>query len=93
MFVLIEEDERSINDGFFISDPPNPTTGKSLVWYDFPANSARRHHFTYTMNFADGHSEIWRYRDPQSARIKANHAEQPGNTDLARIGRAASLLK
>ena len=33
MWVLLEEDERSINDGFFVTDP----TGQ--IWMDFPAIS------------------------------------------------------
>ena len=34
LWVLLEEDERSINDGFFVTDP----TGQ--IWFDFPAMSA-----------------------------------------------------
>jgi prepilin-type N-terminal cleavage/methylation domain-containing protein len=87
MWVLLDEDERSINDGFFITDP----TGS--VWYDFPANSARRHSFSYTLSFADGHSEVWRYTDPNSARVAVNGTEQPGNADLARLAGATTTPK
>ena len=37
LWVFVEEDERSINDGFFITDPT------AHIWFDFPANSAPRH--------------------------------------------------
>jgi prepilin-type N-terminal cleavage/methylation domain-containing protein len=82
LWVLLDEDERSINDGFFVTDP----TGK--IWFDFPANSAHRHNFSFALNFADGHSEVWRYRDPRSGQVAANKTEQPGNVDLARLSAA-----
>jgi prepilin-type N-terminal cleavage/methylation domain-containing protein len=82
LWVLVDEDERSINDGFFVTDP----TG--MIWFDFPANSAHRHNFSFALNFADGHSEVWRYRDPHSGEVAANKTEQPGNVDLARLSAA-----
>ncbi|HVV73950.1 MAG TPA: prepilin-type N-terminal cleavage/methylation domain-containing protein, partial [Verrucomicrobiae bacterium] len=48
MWVLIDEDERSINDGFFIADP------NAAVWFDFPAISSHRHDYSFALNFADG---------------------------------------
>lgn len=93
LWVMIDEDERSINDGFFVPDPPNPTSGKSAMWYDFPADSAHRHNYTFALNFADGHSEIWRYLDRRSPQVRVNRTEQSGNIDLTRLGRASSLTK
>ncbi len=87
LWVLIDEDERSINDGFFETDP----TG--LVWFDFPATSAYRHNFSYGLNFADGHSEIWRDRDPRTFLVSSNRTEQFGNLDLARLARATTTPK
>lgn len=87
MWVLLEEDQRSINDGFFVTDP----TGR--IWFDFPAISAARHTFSYVLNFADGHSEIWRYRDSRSRLVSMNRTEQPGNSDLARLARATATKK
>jgi prepilin-type N-terminal cleavage/methylation domain-containing protein len=87
LWVLIEEDERSINDGFFVTDP----TGG--VWFDFPAISLRRHNYSYVLDFADGHSEIWRILDPRSFRVSVNQTEQPGNADLARLARASTTPK
>ncbi|HTL58421.1 MAG TPA: prepilin-type N-terminal cleavage/methylation domain-containing protein [Candidatus Limnocylindrales bacterium] len=86
-FVLLDEDERSINDGFFITDP---TAG---VWFDFPAISAHRHSYSYAINFADGHSEIWRYQDPRTLQVIASQTDQAGNGDLARLSRAATSPK
>ena len=86
-WVLIEQDERSIDDGCFVTDP----TGG--IWWDFPALSIHRHNYSYVLDFADGHSEIWRYTDPRSFQVSANQTEQPGNTDLARLARASATKK
>ena len=87
LWVLLDEDERSINDGFFLTDP----TGG--IWYDFPAMSPHRHNYSYTLSFADGHSDIWRVNDSRSYQVSLNETEQPGNTDLARLARAATTPK
>jgi len=86
-FVLLDEDERSINDGFFMTDP---TAG---VWWDFPAISAHRHSYSYAINFADGHSEIWRYQDSRTFQVDSPQTDQAGNGDLARLSRAATTPK
>ncbi len=87
MFVLIEEDERSIDDGFFRSDP----TGQ--IWFDFPAISDARHNYSYVLNFADGHSAVWRIRDAHTMQVSAYKTEQPGNADLARLAGATATPK
>jgi len=87
LWVLLEEDERSINDGFFITDP----TGQ--IWMDFPAMSLHRHNFSYVLDFADGHSSVWRYKDSRSPQVTVNMTEQPGNADLARLARATATPK
>jgi prepilin-type N-terminal cleavage/methylation domain-containing protein len=86
-WVLLDEDERSIKEGFFVTDP----TGR--IWMDFPAMSAHRHNYSYVLDFADGHSDIWRYNDPRSFQVSANKTEQPGNADLARLARATATPK
>jgi len=87
MWVLLDEDERSITDGFFISDP------SAHVWFHFPAISEHRHKFSYVLDFADGHSEIWRLRDPLSFDVTESETEQTGNTDLQRLAGATSVPK
>ena len=87
LWVLLDEDERSINDGFFVPDP----TGR--VWIDFPANSAHRHNFSFALNFADQHSEIWRLQDPRTKQVSSAGTEQYGNHDLERLARASATLK
>jgi prepilin-type N-terminal cleavage/methylation domain-containing protein len=87
MWVMLDEDERSINDGFFITDPT------AHIWMDFPANSARRHNSSFALNFADGHCEIWRLTDPRSLDVTTGETEQSGNLDLARLARGATSPK
>ena len=86
-WVVLDEDERSINDGFFVTDP----TAK--VWVDFPALSAHRHRFRFGLNFADGHSEIWRNRDARTHLVGASHTEQAENPDLERLASASTTPK
>ena len=54
-YVLIDESENSINDSFFVSDPTQVNW-----WQDVPAT---RHGRAGGLSFADGHSEIRRWRD------------------------------
>ena len=54
-YVLIDENEYSINDAFFVSDP---TLGN--YWQDVPAT---RHGASAGLSFADGHSEIKHWKD------------------------------
>jgi prepilin-type N-terminal cleavage/methylation domain-containing protein len=87
LWVLLDEDERSINDGFFVTDP------SAKIWFDFPANSAHRHNYSFALNFADGHSEVWRHQDPRTWRVSLNKTEQPGNVDLARLATVTATRK
>ncbi len=84
LWVLVEEDERSIDDGFFITDPT------AHVWFDFPAVSAQRHSYSYSLAFADGRAEGWRYNDPRSLQVASREHEASGNSDLARLARATT---
>lgn len=84
-WVLIDEDERSIDDGFFRTDPTAHT------WFDFPALSEHRHNFNFTLNFADGHSEIWHPTDSRTQQVAAPETDQFGNADLDRLARATTI--
>ncbi len=54
-YVFIDENEYEINDGFFVSDP-----SQGNYWQDVPS---MRHGNACGISFADGHSEIKRWRD------------------------------
>jgi hypothetical protein len=86
-WILLDEDERSINDGFFVTDP----TAKQ--WIDFPAISLHRHNFSYGLDFADGHSEIWRHADGGTYQVTLNRTLQAKNADLDRLARASTIPK
>lgn len=54
IFVYVDENPDSLNDGFFLCYPDGGTYG------DFPANN---HGNASSFSFVDGHSEIHRWRD------------------------------
>ena len=63
-FVLLDEREDSINDGYYVVDmagyPDKPASWKIV---DFPASY---HNSAGGLSFADGHAEIHRWRDPRT---------------------------
>jgi prepilin-type N-terminal cleavage/methylation domain-containing protein len=87
LWVLIDEDERSIDDGFFITDPTART------WFDFPATSAHRHDFSFGLAMADGHADVWLNRDPRTHQLTRNETEQAHNSDLERLAACSTTLK
>ncbi|MGO8677644.1 MAG: type II secretion system protein [Limisphaerales bacterium] len=87
LFVLIDEDERSISTGSFEADP----TGR--VWFSFPAVSRYRHNYSSSMIFADGHSWAWRFRDPRTASVSTFGTDQMNNPDLAYLAGATTVPK
>ena len=63
------------------------------VWIDFPAISEHRHNFNYSLNFADGHSVMWRHMDRRTKAVHHNGTEQAGNRDLERLADAAATRR
>ena len=62
-FVFLDERQDSINDGYFVTEMdgyPNPATTKIV---DYPASY---HNRAAGFAFADGHSEIHKWRDPRT---------------------------
>lgn len=87
LWVLLDEDERSINDGFFVTDPDG------RLWVDFPAISSGRHNYSYGLNFADGHSDVWRHEDARTFCVTTNRTESFGNKDLQKLANASTVKK
>jgi prepilin-type N-terminal cleavage/methylation domain-containing protein len=97
-FVMLDERDDSINDGYFVvpmdgDDPLNPS-----AWFirDFPASY---HNGAGGLNFADGHSEIKRWLD---SRTRANHRDNfhltlgppsPANQDVHWLQQRATSRK
>jgi prepilin-type N-terminal cleavage/methylation domain-containing protein/prepilin-type processing-associated H-X9-DG protein len=59
-FVLLDEHEDTINDGYFLI---GPTVAITVGWGDLPAS---RHRRAGNFAFADGHAEKHRWRDPRT---------------------------
>jgi len=80
MFVFLDEREDSINDGWYASDPDHPW---QIV--DYPASY---HGQAAGYSFADGHSEIHRFRDPRTTpplsyvNLLALNVNLPGDVDI-----------
>ena len=62
-WVTIDENPASINDGWFVCDPA------ASAWVDIPATY---HNSAGGLSYADGHSEIKKWRDPSITDRKAN---------------------
>ncbi len=57
-WLVLDEDQESINDGMFLVD-----VGGNARFLDLPS---RNHGFAYGINFNDGHAEIYAFRDAAS---------------------------
>jgi prepilin-type N-terminal cleavage/methylation domain-containing protein len=80
-FVILDESAVTINDGFFAVNMAgfDPNQPGSLAFVDTPATF---HGKSGSLSFADGHSEIHRWRDPRT--VKAALFEgSPNNVDVA----------
>jgi hypothetical protein len=83
-WVLIDEHPDSLNDGFFcidINGYPNPAATRLP---DFPASY---HNKAGGLSFADGHSEIRKWKDkrttpPVKKSLAGYNATQPNNVDV-----------
>ena len=92
LWVLIDEDNRTIGDGCFVFDP----TGSQFNPSHYPAASNQRHSYAFGMAFADGHSEVWRFGDPNIVTLSANgfsSSVASANRDFQKLGRATATLK
>jgi prepilin-type N-terminal cleavage/methylation domain-containing protein len=79
-FVILDESKNSINDGFFAVSmntyDPNNLYGKEFV--DVPATYHRR---AGSFSFADGHSEIHKWRDDRTITVPIR-GPSPNNVDV-----------
>ena len=84
-FVLLDERQDSINDGYFAVDMAGyPTAPGRIKLVDYPASY---HGKSGGMSFADGHSEIRRWKDartipPMSKTDRPLNISMPGNVDV-----------
>jgi len=92
LWVMIDEDAgevtASINDSMFLVDMGS---GRGLL--DVPA---RRHANAYGLNFGDGHSEIYKLRDPRTINWKRREdgdIPRVNNPDWEALSRVSTILK
>lgn len=96
VWVLIDEREDSINDGFFLVDMAGyPDRPEQHFMYDVPASY---HGGSGALNFADGHAEIHRWRDPRTkprltSNSTAQHLRTPNNPDMTWLQSHSSALR
>jgi len=84
-WILIDEHELSINDGWFYVD-----MSQSRPFADFPAT---RHSRAYVISFCDGHSELFKLRDSRSNWPVPMNVNSPPNMDWARLRDVTSALQ
>jgi len=93
VWVLIDEREDSINDGFFLVDMTGfPNEPSRHFMYDVPASY---HGESGALNFADGHSELHRWMDARTrprltSTSSAQHLLTPNNPDMTWLQRHSS---
>ena len=90
--VFLDENERSIQQGAFGINAPNRWNlfdTALATWISFPA---LRHNGAATVSFADGHTETWRWVEPQTQAIARRNTwlvlqagAGPGDRDLRRV--------
>jgi prepilin-type N-terminal cleavage/methylation domain-containing protein/prepilin-type processing-associated H-X9-DG protein len=102
-FAFIDEHENSIDNGlFFVSKRTSPQPSAwTWYWVDFPS---LRHQGGCGLSFADGHSEIWKFREAKTYQIGAkdvsgvadhwlqNQYTTLGDGDLGRVFDACPIL-
>jgi prepilin-type processing-associated H-X9-DG protein len=84
-WLLIDEHELSINDGWFVVDMSN-----SRPFADFPAT---RHNRGYGLSFLDGHAEIYKLRDVRSNFPVPFNINLPPNADWQALREVSSALQ
>ena len=84
-WMLIDEHESSINDGWFFVDMSG-----ARAFADFPAT---RHNRGYAISFCDSHAEIFKLRDGRSRWPVPSTVNTPTNPDFTRLRDASSALQ
>ncbi len=70
-WVTVDENPGSINDGWFVCDPNQPT-----LWVDCPASY---HNNACGFGFADGHAEIKKWHDANLLKAKSTNTPRDPN--------------
>jgi prepilin-type N-terminal cleavage/methylation domain-containing protein/prepilin-type processing-associated H-X9-DG protein len=79
VFAFIDENEKSIDDGVFITGANNPNDGDPNAWYNLPSD---RHQQGASISYLDGHAESHHWRAPKQFRGYFVDAIGPDLQDL-----------
>ena len=98
LWVLLDEREDRINNGYFVVDMrgADPIAPRRLQMVDIPASY---HNGAAGLGFADGHGEVHRWLDPRTrpAIVKGHQlglfTASPGNVDLMWLQERSTALK
>ncbi len=88
LWVMMDEDENSINDGGLAVIGPGAGNFRMIDW------PATYHNGAASISFLDGHSEIRRWRDPRTKVYQGNVriANQAGNQDIIWLSERTSAM-
>ena len=82
-FVFADEQQNSIDDGYFAVEADEPNAG---FWMNVPAS---RHGKSGLLSMADAHVESWRWVEPTTAKFNAQmQTTRRGDIDLEKFRRA-----
>jgi prepilin-type N-terminal cleavage/methylation domain-containing protein len=86
-FVLIDEDPESINDGMIVVDAESAGGLVDLPTRAHCAGTA------YSLNFADGHAEMFKFKDKAWAMAWTAGGTKPHNADWKQLAEVATQLR
>ena len=87
MFVFVDENEYSVDDGdFAVAVPGGPHDG---TWWNLPGS---RHNNGTTWSFADGHVEYWKWHGTAVLKFTGYYSAADSSDDLARVQACTSPL-
>jgi prepilin-type N-terminal cleavage/methylation domain-containing protein/prepilin-type processing-associated H-X9-DG protein len=87
MFVFVDENEFSVDDGAFALAVPGGLHDGS--WWNLPGS---RHNKGTTWSFADGHVEYWKWHGTAVLQFTAYYKAADSSDDLARVQACTSPL-
>jgi prepilin-type N-terminal cleavage/methylation domain-containing protein/prepilin-type processing-associated H-X9-DG protein len=79
MFVFVDENEFSVDDGDYAIDPAGSGQNR---WWNLPGS---RHNKGTTWSFADGHAEYWKWHGTAVLTFTGYYQPADSSDDLARV--------
>jgi prepilin-type N-terminal cleavage/methylation domain-containing protein/prepilin-type processing-associated H-X9-DG protein len=89
LWIILDEDEFSINDAGFAVSMKGLASSRSAEWIDYPGTY---HNNGGNFSFADGHAEIKSWKDPRTKVVNGNVGRRnvPGSIDYTWIAERSS---